>query len=145
LPQQYRFTQALSRLDDDEKTLISNEGQGYQQAPAMNAVNEPGLYSLILGSRKPEAKRFKRWVTHEVLPAIRKTGRYAVPTATPQLPQLPEGIHVVAPTRRRAAELWWEAIQSEVTGTLARRLNPTHRADTALPLVVAYSWQPSLL
>lgn len=45
----------------------------------MTIVNEPGLYSLVLGSRKPEAKRFKRWVTHEVLPAIRKTGSYAVP------------------------------------------------------------------
>jgi hypothetical protein len=42
-------------------------------------VNEPGLYTLVLGSRKPEAKRFKRWVTHEVLPAIRRTGSYAVP------------------------------------------------------------------
>ena len=42
----------------------------------MTAVNEAGLYSLVLGSRKPEAKAFKRWITHEVLPTIRRTGGY---------------------------------------------------------------------
>src|SRR5690606_1081746 len=47
-----------------------------------NVINEPGLYSLILRSRKPEAKAFKRWITHEVLPAIRKTGGYISPAAT---------------------------------------------------------------
>ena len=44
----------------------------------MTIINEPGLYSLILGSRKPEAKNFKRWVIHEVLPVIRRTGSYSV-------------------------------------------------------------------
>jgi anti-repressor protein len=71
-------TQALTRLDDDERTLISNEGRG------INAVSESGLYALILGSRKPEAKAFKRWVTHEVLPAIRRTSSYAAKPALPQ-------------------------------------------------------------
>lgn len=42
----------------------------------MTAVTESGLYSLVLGSRKPEAREFKRWITHEVIPAIRKTGGY---------------------------------------------------------------------
>lgn len=42
----------------------------------MSIVNEPGLYALVLGSRKPEAKAFKRWITHEVIPSIRKTGSY---------------------------------------------------------------------
>ena len=42
----------------------------------MSTINEPGLYSLILRSRKPEAKAFKRWITHEVIPTIRKTGGY---------------------------------------------------------------------
>lgn len=78
-------SQALSRLDADEKTLISNEG-----APAgLNLINEPGLYTLVLGSRKPEAKRFKRWVTHEVLPAIRRTGGYAVPGQSATTATLP--------------------------------------------------------
>lgn len=44
-----------------------------------NFVNESGLYSLIMGSKKPEAQRFKHWVTSEVLPSIRKTGRYEAP------------------------------------------------------------------
>ena len=53
-------SQALTRLDDDEKTLISNEGQEFQGAPTMTVINESGLYSLILSSRKPEAKKFKK-------------------------------------------------------------------------------------
>ncbi|OMF17194.1 hypothetical protein BK131_04305 [Paenibacillus amylolyticus] len=64
-------TQAISRLDDDERTMLNIGRQG-----ETNVVNEPGLYSLILGSRKPEAKQFKRWITHEVIPSIRKTGSY---------------------------------------------------------------------
>ena len=67
---------ALSRLDDDEKnTLVLTEG--IPGNPEKRVVNEAGLYTLILRSRKPEARAFKRWVTHEVLPAIRKTGIYA--------------------------------------------------------------------
>lgn len=67
-------SQAMTRLDDDERTLISNEGR------ELNVVSEAGLFSLILGSRKPEARAFKRWVTHEVLPSIRRTGSYVVET-----------------------------------------------------------------
>lgn len=70
---------AVSRLDDDELTRIKI-GSGGQMREAY-AVNESGLYALVLGSRKPEAKAFKRWVTHEVLPAIRRTGRYEAPGA----------------------------------------------------------------
>lgn len=66
--------QALDRLDDDERGRCSVPTPGGTQA--VRAVTESGLYSLILGSRKPEAKRFKRWVTHEVLPSIRRTGAY---------------------------------------------------------------------
>lgn len=62
-------SQAISRLDEDEKytTLISNEGAATGQSLAA-LINEPGLYALILGSRKPQARAFKRWVTHEVRP-----------------------------------------------------------------------------
>lgn len=68
-------TDALLRLDDDEKgTLGSTEG-----GPGRRIINEAGLYTLVLGSRKPEAKTFRRWITHEVLPAIRKTGGYQMP------------------------------------------------------------------
>lgn len=64
----------IKRLDEDERTLVSIEGAS--NGLPVNAVNEPGLYALILGSRKPEAKAFKRWITHEVIPEIRKTGGY---------------------------------------------------------------------
>ena len=65
---------ALTRIDDDEKGVALADTLGGKQE--VTIVNEPGLYSLVLGSRKPEAKVFKRWVTHEVIPTIRKTGGY---------------------------------------------------------------------
>ncbi len=68
-------TQALYKLDDDERSMFNIGRQG-----EANIVNEYGLYNLILSSRKPEAKEFKRWVTHEVIPSIRKTGTYIAPT-----------------------------------------------------------------
>lgn len=64
---------ALDRLDDDERSKFNLGRQG-----ETNIVNEAGLYSLVLGSRKPEAHEFQRWVTHEVLPSIRKHGGYMV-------------------------------------------------------------------
>lgn len=67
-------SQALTRLDDDEKnTIILNEGIGN---PNKSIVSEYGLYNLILASRKKEAKKFKRWITHDVIPTIRKHGAY---------------------------------------------------------------------
>jgi anti-repressor protein len=68
------------KLDDDEKGLHSIQTLGGMQQ--MTVVNESGLFSLILTSRKPEAKRFKKWVTSEVLPTIRKTGKYEVQSFT---------------------------------------------------------------
>lgn len=62
---------ALQRLDEDERSKLNLGRQG-----KTNIVNEYGLYTLILASRKPEAHKFKRWITHEVLPAIRKHGAY---------------------------------------------------------------------
>ncbi len=90
---------AVRRLDDDEKmTLDTTEGHSGQRggAQTLNVVSEPGLYSLILTSRKQEAKRFKRWVTHEVLPQIRKTGAYAVDATQAALP---------APTQDRVSSI----------------------------------------
>lgn len=69
-------TMALDRLDEDEKALISIEGLSRGNDNG-NIINEPGLYTLILGSRKPQAKAFKRWITHDVIPSIRKHGLYA--------------------------------------------------------------------
>ena len=70
--------QALARLDDDEKSSITLN-DGTPGSPNRAIVSESGLYALVLASRKPEAHEFKRWVTHEVLPQIRKTGGY-IPT-----------------------------------------------------------------
>jgi len=68
---------ALVHLDDDEKGVAITDTLGGPQEA--NVVNESGLYHLIFRSRKPQAKTFRRWVTSEVLPSIRKTGRYEVP------------------------------------------------------------------
>lgn len=78
--------QALSRLDDDEKdSVILNDTIGRDHE--MATVNESGLYALILSSRKPEAKKFRKWVTNEVLPSIRKTGSYTNPNYQAQPPE----------------------------------------------------------
>jgi prophage antirepressor-like protein len=75
---------ALSNLDEDEKGVVITDTPGGPQE--VLCVNEPGLYRLIARSRKPEAKTFQRWVYHEVLPAIRKTGRYSLSLEEPQKP-----------------------------------------------------------
>ena len=72
-------SQALQRLDEDERSMFNIGRQG-----DVNIINEYGLYSLVLASRKPEAKQFKRWVTHEVIPSIRKHGAYMTPDALEQ-------------------------------------------------------------
>ena len=71
---------SLARLDADEKGVHTVDTPSGEQE--MTIINEPGLYSLILRSRKAEARAFKRWVTHDVLPSIRKTGAYLAPAAS---------------------------------------------------------------
>lgn len=83
-------SKTISLLDDDEKGTNSIRTPGGEQQ--MLVVSEPGLYSLILRSRKPEAKAFKRWVTHDVIPSIRKRGLYA----TPQTVDVPEHLPMLA-------------------------------------------------
>lgn len=74
-------TDALKRLDNDERSRFNLGRQG-----ETNIVNEYGLYNLVLSSRKPEAKEFKRWITHDVIPQIRKTGAYNmnIPKSLPE-------------------------------------------------------------
>lgn len=81
---------AISRLDSDERGSVKLDTPGGKQDIA--AINEYGLYNLVLSSRKPEAKEFKRWITHDVIPAIRKTGSYSM--AIPQT--LPEALRAYA-------------------------------------------------
>ena len=82
-------TMAVKGLDEDEFTLSTIEGS---HRPT-NLINESGLYALVLTSRKEAAKRFRKWITSEVLPAIRRTGRY-------EHPGLPEA----APSGERAVQ-----------------------------------------
>ena len=81
-------SQALSRLDEDEKmTLNTTEGHSGQRGGAqmMNVVNESGLYALTLTSRKPNAKKFRKWLTGEVVPSIFRTGSYSISNSRPIL------------------------------------------------------------
>ena len=122
---------AFTRLDDDEKGVSSIPTAGGHQS--MTTVNEPGLYSLIFGSRKPEARAFKRWVTHEVLPVIRRTGSYS----TAPTPQLPPGIHVVANSPRQANYLWALAVEQHVSSALMTQIaagNRRHRTEPTYQL-----------
>lgn len=80
---------ATARLDEDEKnTVVLTDGN--RGNPNVTIINEPGLYSLVLGSRKPEARAFKRWITHEVVPAIRKTGAYMTPETAMKIVSNPD-------------------------------------------------------
>lgn len=81
---------AISRLDSDERGSVKLDTPGGKQDIA--AINEYGLYNLVLSSRKPEAKEFKRWITHDVIPAIRKNGSYSM--VIPQT--LPEALRAYA-------------------------------------------------
>jgi prophage antirepressor-like protein len=81
----------LSRLDDDEKggVTIYHPTLGPREAIT---INEAGLYTLILRSNKPEAKKFRRWITHEVLPQLRRTGSYGLPQAAPEMVEVTDTI-----------------------------------------------------
>lgn len=67
-----------NHVDDDDKTTTLIQGIGSNYKSKTMIINESGLYSLVLSSKLPSAKKFKRWVTSEVLPALRKTGQYQV-------------------------------------------------------------------
>lgn len=88
----YRDTNSMTRNLDPDETATHNScissSNGTEQMRNLTIINESGLYSAILKSRKPEAKKFKRWVTSEVLPSIRKTGSYSVqsPEESPLTP-----------------------------------------------------------
>lgn len=92
----------VERLDDDEKGISTIDTLGGKQCMAI--INEPGLYSLVITSRKPEAKAFKRWITHEVIPAIRKHGAYISPNTeavqvTPTIEQYIASARIIATCR----------------------------------------------
>lgn len=104
---------AYARLDDDEKDVRTVDTLGGKQD--MVCINQSGLFSLILVSRKPQAKRFRKWVTSEVLPSIYKTGKYELPQAKPAtaletIPDFSDSIaqesKLLPPTLQEISELY---------------------------------------
>jgi len=105
-------TMAIERLDFDEVTKFNLGGLSGES----NIVNEPGLYSLILGSRKPEAKAFKRWITHEVIPTIRRHGAYMTPEKIEQVLADPDTIiRLATELKRSRTEI---AVRDQLIGEL---------------------------
>ncbi|WP_273973850.1 BRO family protein [Serratia ureilytica] len=97
---EYSQTQGLTRLVDgeDKNSAIIQNGCNYKN---QSLINESGLYTAVIGSNKPEAKRFKRWITAEVLPEIRKTGSYLLPAIKAELPDFSDEV--------AAARAWADA------------------------------------
>ena len=118
--------QAIEKLDDDEKKLdLVKQGSGQRRKTWM--INESGLYSLILTSRKSEAKTFKRWITHEVIPAIRKAGRYSTPQIEAYETQTQSFITKIEAEKARGLELKVKLseskkAESELTSQLMQHL-----------------------
>jgi hypothetical protein len=123
---------AVARLDDDEKGVRSMDTPGGLQD--VTIINEPGLYTLVLGSRKPEAKAFKRWITHEVLPSIRKTGAYATDS------RLMEAAQLLASCRNPAAIPALVAVLSEYTGVQIETPGPMWEGSKFDNLVHVRNW-----
>ena len=138
-------TMAMRRLDDDEKGVSSIETLGGRQS--LNVVSESGMYSLVMGSRKEQAKRFKRWVTGEVLPSIRKTGKYVLhepPAEPPQLANLDaQRLNAAVATVREARRLFgrdaaihmWMQLGLPAPIALAA---PGLHSDPAMERLIAY-------
>jgi anti-repressor protein len=117
----YSDTQAMTRrLDPDDCGTCTDNSSG--QVRPMSAINESGLYSAILGSIKPEAKQFKKWVTSEVLPSIRKHGAYMTPETIEKAIMNPDFII------RLATELKAEQIKNRI---LSQELD-THKELRAI-------------
>lgn len=95
---------ATAGLDPDERNTVTIS-DGIPGNPNKTIIGEPGLYKLIMRSRKPEAKEFQRWVTHEVLPSIRKHGIYATDTTIDQILADPDfGIRLLTNLKKERAK-----------------------------------------
>ena len=93
-----------NHVDDEDKTstLIQGSGSNYKSKAIL--INESGLYSLILSSKIPSAKKFKRWVTGEVLPSIRKTGSYGKPMSQLEIAQYSINLLIEQERKMKALE-----------------------------------------
>ena len=114
---------ALSRLDSDEKGVVLTDTNGGAQK--LQYVNESGLYSLIMGSRKPEAKAFKKWITSEVLPSIRKNGMYATEVTVEKMLSDPDfAIELLTSLKEERAK----RIEVEKTNTILMHVTKNYTA-----------------
>lgn len=122
-------TVSVQRLDEDEKSKFNLGLSGGDT----NCVNEYGLYSLVLASRKPEAKKFKRWITHEIIPSIRKHGGYIAGQETMSDDELLAKALVVAQSKiaekqNRIEELTKEVnVKDQVIGELRPKADYTDK------------------
>lgn len=136
-------SKAATGLDPDERmtltssegqsglTVVNNDGQGRGGARSLTLINQSGLYSLILRSRKEEAKRFKKWVTSVVLPSIRKTGSYSVRPAPVAEPATTLLERLADPEARAALEVTMRLVE------FSKDLTPDQRvlaAKVGLPI-----------
>ena len=134
---------AVERLDDDERITVSLT-DGNRGNPNITFVSEPGLYVLVLGSRKPEAKAFRRWITHEVIPTIHSHGMYVSESLFEQAAKLPgileHAIDRLIAERNRADELSekLEAVQpkADYFDAFINPCNCTSIRDTAKELQI---------
>lgn len=110
------------KVDVDDKGVSILDTPGGKQE--IKIINESGLYSLILSSKLPKAKEFKRWVTNEVLPSIRKTGGYHVPTVDPEQLSL-----MKLNAKARVAEIWL-AISGNTQNQTYKDICNTYAANT---------------
>lgn len=106
-----KYRDALAQLDPDERVSVVVDTLGGPQG--MTAVTESGIYSLMFISRSDKVKPFKRWLTHEVLPSIRKTGRYDTTIALPDRKTLAQWV-IAAETRAELAEEERDVAQAQV-------------------------------
>ena len=131
-----KYRDTAERLDADERASVRVDTLGGKQE--MTCINESGLYNVILRSDKPEAKPFRKWITAEVLPAIRKTGAYMTPQTIEQILTNPDTIISLA---TQIKELQAKVAESkpkvEYFDTLVDRNLLTNFRDTAKELHVA--------
>ena len=126
--------EALRALDDDEKGVRKVDTLGGSQD--MTVVSEPGLYKLIMRSNKPEAKQFTRWVTHDVLPSIHKSGMYLTDRAADAYLNSPEEFAAMA-ARCSALERKVDAMEKK----LEERYTLSVLGETVLAQVGAISFK----
>ncbi|MGE1211104.1 BRO family protein [Bacillus pumilus] len=96
-----------SHVDEEDKTIIQRSEMTTFEIPnrGLTVINESGLYSLILSSKMPDAKKFKRWVTSEILPTIRQTGQYGEPKVLTEREGQIQSLELLLDNLKRSAEM----------------------------------------